>query len=128
MRTVEAKELVVPGIALAAGVVYLVAGLVSGNAGFGIGGLVVMVVFAAVIWLLRRRSETVKGLLDRRDERINAIDLKATAFAGTAVIVAVLIAFVVDVARGGDGAPYFWLAAVAAVAYLVGVVALRLRG
>jgi Na+/H+ antiporter NhaD/arsenite permease-like protein len=128
MRRVEPKELVVPVIAVAAGVAYLVAGLVSGNTGFGIAGLVVMLVFAAVIWLVRRRSETVQGLLDRRDERINAIDLKATAFAGSILLVAVIVAFVVDIARGGDGAPYFWLAAIAGIASLAAVLVQRLRG
>lgn len=128
MRGVEPKELAVPAIAVAAGVAYLVAGLVSGNTGFGVAGLVVMLVFAAVIWLVRRRSETVQGLLDRRDERINVIDLKATAFAGSILLVAVIVAFVVDIARGGDGAPYFWLAAIAGIAYIVAVVVQRLRG
>ncbi|HET8591551.1 MAG TPA: hypothetical protein VFM01_18085 [Nakamurella sp.] len=128
MKTAETRELVVPAISVVGGIAYLVAGLISGNTGFGIAGLVLMVVFAAVLWLVRRRSETVKGLLDRRDERINAIDLKATAFAGSVLIVAVIVAFVIDVARGGDGAPYFWLAAVAGIAYIVGVVVLRLRG
>ncbi|MDN5852872.1 MAG: hypothetical protein L0K86_08505, partial [Actinomycetia bacterium] len=65
--------------------------------------------------------------LDRRDERINSIDLRSTAFAGAVLILVVLGAFVVEVARGGDGQPYANLGAVAGVAYIVGVVYNRLR-
>lgn len=127
MRTPSATELTVPAVAVAGGVLYLVVGLVGGQVWFGIGGLVVMVVFAAVLWLLRRRSETVKGLLDRRDERINAIDLTATAYAAGVLVIALIAAFAVSIARGGSGEPYDWLLAVAGISYVVAVVILRLR-
>ena len=81
MRTTKtrgAAELTVPATAAAIGLVYLVVGLVGGRTWFGIGGLAIMLAFAGVLWLVRRRSETVQGLLDRRDERINTIDLRAT--------------------------------------------------
>jgi hypothetical protein len=39
-------------------------------------------VFSAVLVLAGRRSETVRGLLDHRDERLHAIDLRATATSG----------------------------------------------
>lgn len=55
------------------------------------------------------------------------IDLKATAIAGTALIVATLVAFMVELARGQDGSPYSWLAAVAGVVLLVAVLVLRTR-
>lgn len=126
MRTPSAAELTVPAVAVAGGVVYLVAGLIGGQT--WVGGLVVMVAFAAVLWLVRRRSETVKGLLDRRDERINTIDLKATAFAGGAVLAALIVAFAISIARGGSGAPYDWLLGLGGLAYIVAVVVLRLRG
>jgi hypothetical protein len=66
--------------------------------------------------------------LDRRDERINSIDLRATAYAGHAVIVAVIGAFVVEIARGEDGWPYAWLGAVGGVVYIVAVIVQRVRG
>ena len=128
MRTPSATELTVPAIAVAGGTVYLVAGLIGGQTWFGIGGFGVMVAFAGVLWLVRRRSETVKGLLDRRDERINTIDLKATSLAGGAVLAALFVAFANSIARGGSGTPYDWLLGLGGLAYIVAVVVLRLRG
>ncbi len=128
MRTPSATELTVPAIAVAGGIVYLVAGLIGGRSWFGIGGLGVMVAFAGLLWLVRRRSETVKGLLDRRDERINTIDLKATSLAGGVVLAALFVAFATSIARGGSGAPYDWLLGLGGLAYIVAVVVLRVRG
>lgn len=119
---------VVPGVAIAIGVVYLIAGFAADDVGFAIGGFAVMAAIAAVLLLVRRRSETVQGVLDRRDERINDIDFRSTAFAGVVLILVVLGAFVVDIARGGDGQPYANLAAVAGVAYLAAMVFHRFRG
>jgi hypothetical protein len=75
------------------------------------------------------RSDTIRALRgDGRDERFALIDLKATAFAGTAMTAAAIVAFVVELARGHDGRPYSWLGAVAGAAYVLGVVIGRLRG
>jgi hypothetical protein len=63
-----------------------------------------------------------------RDERFQRIDIHATAFAGTAVITAIIIAFLVELARGHDGNPYGWLGAIGGLAYLAAVIAMRLRG
>jgi hypothetical protein len=128
MRTPSATELAVPAVAVAGGIVYLVAGLIGGQVGAGVLGLVVMVTFAGVLWLVRRRSETVKGLLDRRDERINTIDLKATALAGGVVLSALIVAFAVSIARGGSGSPYDWLLGLGGLAYVVALVLFRVRG
>lgn len=117
----------VPAVAAVIGLAYLAAGLMSGDAWFGVGGLIVMLAMAGVLLALRKRSETVQGMLDRRDERINEMDLRATAFAGGALIVVVIGAFVVDIARGGDGQPYAWLGAVAGVAYVAAMVYNRVR-
>ncbi|MGH3938803.1 MAG: hypothetical protein ACRDTG_09215 [Pseudonocardiaceae bacterium] len=83
---------------------------------------------AVVLWLVSHRSETVRGLMDRRDERINAIDLKSTAFAGSTVVAVIIIAFIVEITQGLDGAPYHWLGAVGGVAYVLAVIFQRLRG
>jgi hypothetical protein len=128
MRRPSATELTVPVVAVAGGIVYLVTGLIGGQTRFGVGGLVVMVAFAGVLLLVRRRSETVKGLLDRRDERINTIDLRATALAGGVVLAALFVAFAISIAGGGSGAPYDWLLGLGGLAYLAAVVVLRLRG
>jgi|RhiMethySRZTD1v2_1073278.scaffolds.fasta_scaffold412795_2 hypothetical protein len=124
----SAQQWVVPGVAIAGGIAYLIAGIVGDDLGFGIFGLVVMVTVTVVVVAMRGRSETLKGLLDRRDERIVQLDLKATAFAGNVLIGAVLIAFVVEIARGQDGSPYGMLGAIAGVAYLVSLIWLRVRG
>lgn len=127
MTRPDPKELLVPGVAVAGGVLYLVAGLLGDRTGLGVCGLVIMLVFALALWLARRRSETVQGLLDRRDERINSIDLTATALTGGVLVVVLVVGFAVSVARGGDGSPYDWLAAVGGVTYIVSVIVLRLR-
>ena len=44
------------------------------------------------------------------------------------MITAIIVAFVVEVARGHDGNPYAWLGAVAGLAYLAAVAVLRMRG
>jgi presenilin-like A22 family membrane protease len=82
-----------------------------------------------VIFLAGGRSETIRGLRgDGRDERFCQLDVRATAFAGTAAIVGILVGFMVDVARGGNGEPYVWLGAVAGVAYVGAIVYQRVRG
>jgi Na+/H+ antiporter NhaD/arsenite permease-like protein len=90
--------------------------------------LAVMVAFSIALLFARRRSETVRGLLDHRDERISAIDLRATAVTALAMIAVVLVAFVVQVARGGSGWPYSMIGAIGGLSYLAAVIYLRVRG
>lgn len=118
---------IVPATAVAIGIAYLVAGLVGGDTTFAVTGLLAMVATGAAIVLAARWSETARGLLDKRDERITAIDRSATTFSGLCLILAVLAMFVVEVAQGRDGMPYSALGAVAGVAYLVSLVWLRFR-
>lgn len=117
-----------PAVAVLGGIAYLVAAWVSGRPGLGAVLLGIMLAFAVVILLASRRSETVRGILDRRDERITRIDLVATAAAGTAVILAVIVGAIAELARGHSGTPYIWLAAIGGVVYLGSVAVLRLRG
>ena len=65
---------------------------------------------------------------DQPDERWKMHDLRATAFSGLVLICIVIGAFIVEVARGHDGSPYAALGAAAGIAYLVAVIALRVRG
>ena len=117
-----------PLFAAGLGVAFLVAMWIGGEARDGLYALLVMVAFGALI-LLGGRSETVRGLRgDSRDERFRQIDLAATAIAGVVIISVVIGAFLVEVARGQDGSPYAALGAVAGLAYLVSVIALRIRG
>ncbi|WP_235734531.1 hypothetical protein [Nocardioides alcanivorans] len=117
----------IPVVGVGCGVAYLVAGIVGDDLGFGIFGLALMLVATGGFLLLRQRSETVQALLDRRDERINHLDLLATTAAGMSVLLTVLVAFVVEIARGEDGAPYYWLGAIGGLVYVVTLIGLRLR-
>ena len=117
-----------PAFCLALGVVVLVASWLGGQLGSGVFGLVVMTAFGLVILLLTGRSETIRGLTTGRDERFAQIDLKATAVAGLALILTVIVAWLVEIARGHSGQPYDWLAAIAGLAYLAAVALFRWRG
>ena len=75
------------------------------------------------------RSETICGLRgDGRDERFAQIDLQATAVAGLALIVALIVAWLVATARGQSGSPYDWLLAIGGLAYAFAVAFFRWRG
>jgi len=85
-------------------------------------------VFGLVI-LLAGRSETVRGLRgDGRDERFAQMDMRATAVSGLVLIVALIVAWLVEIARGHSGNPYSWLLAISGLSYLIAVVILRWRG
>ena len=117
-----------PLFAVAIGVVMFAAQWIGGIPGNGLVSLAIMVAFGALV-LFGGRSETIRGLRgDGRDERFRQIDIHATAIAGTAVIVAIIVAFVVEMARGHDGTPYTWLGAIGGLAYLAAVVVMRIRG
>ena len=80
------------------------------------------------VLVVGERSETIRGLRgDGRDERFSLIDLRATALAGNVVILAIIVGFLAEVARGNDGTPYSWLGAVAGITYIVGVLVGRVR-
>ena len=118
---------VAPGVGIGIGLAYLTAGWISGDLGFGVFGLALMVAVVAGMLVAARWSETVAGLLDRRDERINQLDSGASLVAGMTVLVAVIVMFVVEIARGQDGSPYYQLGALGGVAYVAALVYLRFR-
>jgi len=110
------------------GVVYLVGFVIGGKPLDGVVSLAIMVGFTGGVALIARRSETVRGLLDHRDERISGIDLRATAVTALAMIAVVLVGFVVDIARGGSGWPWYLIGAVGGLAYIAAVTIFRVRG
>jgi hypothetical protein len=117
-----------PLFALALGGVVFGAQAIGGNPGSGLVSLGIMA-FVGAVFLFGGRSETIRGLRgDGRDERFQQIDIHATAFAGIVVITAVIVAFVVELAKGHDGNPYSWLGALGGLAYLGAIVVMRLRG
>src|SRR5690348_4226869 len=116
-----------PGFALAMGFVFLGAQWAAGHPGGGLVSLGIMGL-AAAIFAFGGRSETIRGLRgDGRDERFARIDVEATALAGTVLIGVIIVAVVVQLARDRNPAPYDWLGATAGIAYVVAVVAGRLR-
>jgi len=117
-----------PVFCLTLGVVVLAAGWLGGQLGVGLFGLVVMAAFGLVILLLTRHNETIRGLTTGRDERFAQIDLKATAVAGSVLILTVIVAWLVEVARGHSGQPYDWLGAIGGLAYVAAIALFRWRG
>ena len=117
-----------PTIAVALGLLVFVAQWVGGDPGSGLVSFAILA-GAGLILLLGGRSETIRGLRgDGRDERFRQIDIHATALAGLAVITAVIIAFLVELARGHNGNPYSWLAAIGGVTYIAAIIIFRIRG
>ena len=123
----QRSRFTVPVFALLLGIIFLV---IEGRAGDWHGGLWSLGIMAAAgaVFLFGGRSETIRGLRgDGRDERIAMIDLRATAFAGVAVIVAIIVGFAVELSRGHDGSPFTWLGAIGGLAYILAIVVQRLR-
>ena len=117
-----------PLFAVGIGIVMFAAQWIGGDPMSGLGSLGVMTGFGA-LFLFGGRSETIRGLRgDGRDERFRQVDIRATATAGRAVITAIIVAFVVEVARGHSGSPYAWLGAIAGLAYVLAVALFRWRG
>jgi hypothetical protein len=117
-----------PAFCLGLGVVVLAASWLGGQLGAGVFSLAVMAGFGLFFLLLTGRSETIRGLTTGRDERFAQIDLQATAVAGLALIVTLIVAWLVQIARGHSGHPYDWLAAVGGLAYTLAIAFFRWRG
>ena len=127
MRVTRSKWFV-PLFAVALGIVVFVAQWIGGDPESGLESLAIITGFGALL-LLGGRSETIRGLRgDGRDERFRQIDIHATALAGLAAMLAIITAFVVEVARGHSGSPYTWLGAIFGFTYLVAIVIFRIRG
>jgi hypothetical protein len=118
----------VPAFSLGMGAVVCAALTIAGRLSDGLWCLGSMVVFAAV-FVFGGRSETIRGLRgDGRDERFQAMDSRATLISGSVVVIAVVVASVVSVANGHNGAPYSWLGALAGLTYVASILWLRIRG
>ena len=116
-----------PLFSVALGLVIFAAQWIGGDPNGGVVSLAIMAA-AGAFFLFGGRSETIRGLRgDGRDERFLDMDIKATALSGMAVLTAIIVAFIVEVARGHDPAPYSWLGAIGGLTYIAAIVLLRLR-
>jgi hypothetical protein len=117
-----------PLFCLGLGVAVFVPSWLGGHPGEGLFSLAVLAGFGLVLLLVAGRSETIRGLTFGRDERFAQIDLRATAVAGLAVLIALIVAWMVAVAQGHSGNPYGWLLALSGLAYIAAVAFFRWRG
>ena len=127
-QAVARSKWFLPLFCLGLGVVVLVASWLGGQLGAGVYGLAVLAIFGLVLLLLTGRSETIRGLTVGRDERFAQIDLRATAVTGLGLIITVIVAWLVEIARGHSGNPYGWLGAIGGLAYIIAVAFFRWRG
>ena len=127
-QAVARSKWFLPLFCLGLGVVVLVASWLGGQLGAGVYGLAVLAIFGLVLLLLTGRSETIRGLTVGRDERFAQIDLRATAVTGLVLIITVIVAWLVEIARGHSGNPYGWLGAIGGDAYILAVAFIRWRG
>ena len=113
---------------VALGGVVLLASWLGGSLASGLIGLAVLTGFGLFI-SLASGSETIRGLRgDGRDERFALMDLRATAIVGQVLIIAVIVGFLVEIARGHNGNPYGWLGALGGLSYVLAVAYFRWRG
>ena len=116
-----------PGVALLIGAIMFVAFAIGGDVIQGVISFGIMALFGAA-FLLGRRGETLRGIGGpERDERWEAIDLRAVAYTGLVLIVCIIGGFLYEVARGEDGSPYTLLGAIGGLAYVLSVALLRRR-
>jgi cobalamin synthase len=127
-RTICRSRWFTPLICLGFGVVLFAVSWLGGSLSGGVISLAVLAAFGLVLLLLTGRSETVRGLTSGRDERFAQLDLRATAVAGLVVLLAALVGWLVETARGHSGSPYGWLLAIFGLAYLVAIAFFRWRG
>jgi uncharacterized membrane protein len=118
----------VPTLCLGLGVVVLVVAWLGGQLSVGLISLAIMGGFGLVLLLVTGHSETVRGLTVGRDERFAQIDLRATAVTGWVLVLTIIVAWLVEIARGQSGQPYDWLGAIGGLAYLAAVAYFRWRG
>ena len=127
-RGITRSKWFLPSFSLVLGLVILAVTWLGGHPGAGVGALGGLTAFG-LFFLLAGRSETVRGLRgDGRDERFAQIDLQATAVAGSVLLVALIVAWLVAITRGQSGNPYGWLLAIGGLSYLLAVAWFRWRG
>jgi hypothetical protein len=128
-RSLYRSRWFMPAFSTVLGLLILGAFVAADDLGTGVAGLGMMVAVGLIFLIGGRRSETLAGLGGPgRDERWEMIDTRATAFAGSVLIAALIACWLWNIAHDGDGSPYGQLMAITGVAYIAGVALLRWRG
>jgi hypothetical protein len=128
-RSLYRSRWFMPAFSTVLGLLILGAFVAADDLGTGVAGLGMMVAVGLIFLIGGRRSETLAGLGGPgRDERWEMIDTRATAFAGSVLIAALIACWLWNIAHDGDGSPYGQLMAITGVAYIAGVTLLRWRG
>jgi hypothetical protein len=126
-RRLTKSKWYLPAVSVFLGGVIFAAQAIGGHPGQGAVSFAILAGVGLLV-LLGGRSETIRGLRgDGRDERFARMDIHATALSGMAIITAVIVAFLVEIAQGKDGMPYSWLGAIGGLVYIAAIVVFRLR-
>jgi hypothetical protein len=116
-----------PAFALILGAILFAAFAIGGDVAQGAISFAIMAV-AGTLFLFGRRGETLRGIGGpERDERWEAIDLRAVAYTGMVLLACIIGGWLYEVARGQDGEPFALLAAIGGVSYMLSVALLRRR-
>ena len=127
MTTMHRSRWFLPLFSTALGVACFVALWIGEQQGMAWFALALMT-GVGLAFLLGGRFDMVRGLRgDGRDEYWTRMDVHATALAGHVVIGAIIVMCLWEWGHGRDGSPYVALGALAGVAYLVALAALRIR-
>lgn len=121
------RRLLAPAITLVGGA-GLTAAAAAGNGSAALTGMLagLTLAFAAAFWWAGGgRGDLAAVIGARPDERQSALDLRATAIAGLAVMIFCLGAAIVSLARGGSGNPWAAMDAIFGVVYSASLVILR---
>jgi hypothetical protein len=128
-RRVRRTRWLVPGVAVALGLVLFAAQAARGATADGLGSLAILTGYGVVLAVFAGRSETVSLLRgDTVDERAGLIQLRATAFTGTVLVTVLVGGFLVQVARGAaDTGTWAALCAVGGVSFMGSLAVLSRR-
>ncbi|MGH3488068.1 MAG: YbfB/YjiJ family MFS transporter [Actinopolymorphaceae bacterium] len=120
------KPAMVAGLVL--GLAMGVAAIVSDRLWLGLAMLAIMAAFVLFVVLGARVSDTVALLGDDTHEERNVqIHQRAALYTLNILAFVIVGAAIVDIARGGDGDPWAFLALVAGVTYAVSLLVLNRR-
>ena len=122
------SQWIVPGLCFVLGLVMLGTQLAHDDLTMGLVLLAIMWVYGLGIVLWRRHSELgdlVSG--GPSDERRQSIQVAALAVTGQVLLLTIVIAFIVQLARGVDTDPWSALGALGGATYLVSLAVIRAR-